>query len=312
MSARTVAAGVLALVVSLMLILCIFLSWYTVSATTSSGNETYSADLYPDQKVAVSATSGTSTESVSESYSDARLNNTGNLYTTVEIVLIVGGLLGVAGAGLLIAAGSRGRSGSSLATLLIVLAFAMAIAGPVATFIYQPSELSADSYNAGSTNTGGPGPMSTFFGSESVSGGTASWGPALGWYLSIVVFVLLIVSLAIVPSSSREEPRTSGASSQPAGPGYGAYAAPPGSQYGSQPPPAQSDYPQYAPVPPPPQTYYQPPSQVGTPPPPPPTPAPPPRQPGSPDERFCPACGMGNLRASRYCERCGSPLPPPR
>ena len=27
-------------------------------------------------------------------------------------------------------------------------------------------------------------------------------------------------------------------------------------------------------------------------------------------ERFCPACGTGNLRSWTYCHRCGRPLPP--
>lgn len=31
----------------------------------------------------------------------------------------------------------------------------------------------------------------------------------------------------------------------------------------------------------------------------------------SPAERFCPACGSGNLRISAYCHRCGKVLPPP-
>ena len=28
-------------------------------------------------------------------------------------------------------------------------------------------------------------------------------------------------------------------------------------------------------------------------------------------ERYCPACGSGNLRISAYCHRCGRVLPPP-
>lgn len=27
-------------------------------------------------------------------------------------------------------------------------------------------------------------------------------------------------------------------------------------------------------------------------------------------ERFCPACGAGNLKVSTFCQKCGKPLPP--
>lgn len=290
--------------------MCIFLSWYTVSATTSSGSQTYSLDLYPDQQVTVSGTSGTTTATVSGSYSDARLNNTGNLYTIVEILLILGAILGIAGGGLLIAAGTRVNASTALATALIIFGVAMAIAGPIAVFVHQPSALAADAYNAGSTNTSGPGPTSSFYGTLTVNGETGTWGPALGWYLSIAIAVLLIISVAIVPSASRETaPRPAGPAM--AGAAAGAYVGYP-AQYATPPPPAQpgcSQYPAAVPTSQP--VYPQPPNQVSAPPPPPSSPPPPP-QPAAPDERYCPACGTGNLRSSLYCEKCGRPLPPPR
>lgn len=62
-------------------------------------------------------------------------------------------------------------------------------------------------------------------------------------------------------------------------------------------------------------TYYQqapplvPPPPLYNPPPPQPTyvSAPSPTQPA---ERYCPACGAGNARASAFCSKCGKPLPP--
>jgi hypothetical protein len=69
--------------------------------------------------------------------------------------------------------------------------------------------------------------------------------------------------------------------------------------------------PPYGPVPPAAQPYA---------PPAPPSPPPPPSGPThsigsflhlSHSERYCPACGSGNLRISAYCHRCGKLLPPP-
>ncbi len=38
---------------------------------------------------------------------------------------------------------------------------------------------------------------------------------------------------------------------------------------------------------------------------------PPPPPPAPAAEKYCPACGQGNARASAFCSRCGKPLPPP-
>ena len=38
-------------------------------------------------------------------------------------------------------------------------------------------------------------------------------------------------------------------------------------------------------------------------------PLPPPSGANPGSERYCPACGAGNLRAAGFCQRCGKPLP---
>jgi hypothetical protein len=241
-----------------MLVLCIFLSWYVTSFQTSNGVDTYSANFYPGQTVTVNSASGSSSTTYSTTYQAADLNNTGGLYSLVEILLVVGTLLGVIGGILILVARNKLPSLAAVAVVLVVFAAGMAIVCPLLTLLHQPAALSADTYVAGSGSPNSTGPTTSFFGSTSTSGGTGSWGPGLGWYLSILMFGLLAVSAGLAESSrGAEQPQ-------------------PGNQAPSLPP----------------------------------APAPAAQAP-APETRFCPACGMGNLRRDVYCQKCGRVLPPP-
>jgi hypothetical protein len=117
----------------------------------------------------------------------------------------------------------------------------------------------------------------------------------------IIGLVLFIVGLVVLLPRLRGMQLAQGQPQQQGQPGIflqqSTPAIPPavyGEPVATPPPFVISPAPQFAP--PPPQSPPSPPSS-------------PPGVPSSMAERYCPACGAGNARASRFCSKCGQPLP---
>ena len=205
------AAGALAIIGAVLLIAALFVGWYqeTVSFNVSGFSGTNTGDFYITNKVVTTSTSGGNTNTVTKSYSDAGLNKTGQLAGAIEGIVIAGIILGFIGA--ILGFGSRGRqSWVRPAMALLVLALLLSIVAPIGMLALQPSAVKSDS-NSSLTN-GQSGPWNSFFGSCSAgsscaagSGGSFTWGPYVGWYLSIVAFVLFLIAL-IVLSGARKAP----------------------------------------------------------------------------------------------------------
>jgi len=139
------------------------------------------------------------------SYSSAHLNNTGVLAETAFFLLIGGVVLGVIAA-LLGLTSRRKPKRASPAIAFAVIALILAIAGPVVFASALPNAFSKDDLLG---HPAAAGPWSTFSGSNSSSLGntTLTWGPGLGWYLSIGAFVLLLVG-GILLLLYRKDPPT--------------------------------------------------------------------------------------------------------
>lgn len=293
MSGRVAAGGALALVAGVLLILSLFLSWYVVTVTDQSGSTTASVNFYPGQTVSLSSSSGSSSGTYSTTYAAAGLNDTGDLYTILEGLLIVVAILGIVGGGLLVgsASGSSSRSARAWGEDLVLPVVVFVIIVLVMMPIVQPTALSNDSYHqAGHSSSSGP--TASYFGSEVNGTYLATWGPGPGWYVTIVVLVISAVGygLAITPrrQTGTAEP---GGVSQPYRPSAPSPSSGQWNQLGQEP-------------------VASPASQLGSPSFPQ-TPTPPVPVPAATAERYCPVCGQGNSRSSAFCVRCGRPLPPP-
>lgn len=291
MGGRIGAGGALALAAGILLILSVFLSWYTVTITSSSGTTVASLNLYPGQSVSLSSTSGSLSSTYSTSYANAGLNNTGYLYTLLEIILVGGAILGLSGAGLLVGAAGRGASstarrwGENLVILVIGLAVIVLVMMPVA----QPMVLSNDSYHQGANSSGG-GPTTSYFGTEPIGSSVATWGPGPGWYVTIISVILLALGLGLAISGSRADTRQN---EEPSLTYRGSAYPGPADPWGG--PERNVDWPPVSP-----HTGAS--FQVSSPP-----------APASSlrEERYCPACGQGNARLFAFCVNCGRALPPP-
>ncbi|MCI4346714.1 MAG: hypothetical protein L3K07_08205 [Thermoplasmata archaeon] len=193
---RAVVAGALILAVGLLLLVSILLPWYEIGLT---GSQSGGVTLSPDGQVTVTFQSSTA----STSFSTAHLNATGQLYTGVAALLVLGGIFGLLGGSLGIASGWRPNYRRG-ATVLGILGLVFAILAPVVLLIAQPAAINSDGLygrNSGGIST----PASTFFGSASGNGGTETWGPSVGWYLGFVAGALSLVGTILLLRNRPEE-----------------------------------------------------------------------------------------------------------
>jgi len=130
------------------------------------------------------------------SYSGADLNNTGEVAETVLFLLVGGLALGVVAGVVGVTSGQRlGRA--AVAPRLAIASLIFAAAAPVLYALQLPGAFGKDFPRETTA-----GPWSSFFGSTSA----ASWGPSLGWYLSIVSLVILLVGAILLLRFRRNPP----------------------------------------------------------------------------------------------------------
>jgi hypothetical protein len=221
-------AAVIILIGAVLLIAALVMPWYAFKTSELGGSETQNS--YPG----LPSQNGTIQYSCSglpsgfacppqTSYSSAtpKETNVGNIAETGFFLLIVGIILGVVAAIFGFASrGSPRRAAPAIA--LAAVALILAIVAPVLFAVALPGAISSDissTYRPPNTS----GPWSSFIGSSSFTSPTIGtvnfdWGPAIGWYLSIVAFVLLLVGVILLARYRREPPQavTAPSSSPPA------------------------------------------------------------------------------------------------
>lgn len=262
MAKRGMLGGLLMIIGAILLIVALLTSWYTYSAKTSesfAGNSatgTINLDLHPGSNYVSSSSyscsgpqasslcpSSTSnscpyvSSSSSNSCPAGNFNKTGALYAVTEYLVIGGLVLGLlAGILAFVSGGKPGMRKGALA--LGIIALLLAIATPITLLAAQPGAIKADSSNVPS---GSSGPWSSYFGSCSGSscgtgGGpnsSATWGPSVGWYLSIVAFIVFLLGTMMIMRGGKDS--SSMAAPMPAQPapmdssGSAAPMSPPGS-----------------------------------------------------------------------------------
>jgi len=208
-SRRTLVAMLVVLIGVVLLIVSLFTPWYTTEA--SGDGITASMNFYPGLPTTNGTIqyvcSGTGVPCPSStSYSDYGINNTGRVAETGYFLIIAGivfGLLAV----ILALLGRRKPGRGRAAVAVTIIAVILAIAAPGAFAVELPHAISQD--YPGATGTG---PWSSFFGSNSTTESgftlTSTWGPAIGWYLSIGAFVVLWVGVILLLRQRKEPVET--------------------------------------------------------------------------------------------------------
>jgi len=215
-------ATILALVGTVLLVAALFVPWYfyTVTANGNGFNPTVTTLSY----LGLPSWNGTQRTVCnvpcrsSWSYSDGSLNATGLLAETEYFAVISSAAIGAIAAALLLRPGWRFSRSS---TVCPAIASAVAVAAATLFAVDFPIASSSDLPPPGIHRPPGNGPWSSFFGSwTSCPGpgcGTFSWGPGIGWYLTLAAATCLVATTALVLRAYRR-PSGTEASSVPIGP----------------------------------------------------------------------------------------------
>jgi len=210
---RSNLRGVLLLVGLTLLLISLFLGWYTVSASASGsyagGAVTVNATVtqFPFNHFSETLTcEGSNFCFASQTYTGTNSGNLASLYD-VAAGLVAGSIIvGMAGVAV---AFSTVRNRAKLAGSLALLAIILALLAPTVMFATQPYVLNSQGAPLGSSgnHTNGPSPRTSFFGSCSgascgaaVTAGetdSATWGPGSGWYLGFVAAIPLVTGFLL-------------------------------------------------------------------------------------------------------------------
>jgi hypothetical protein len=251
MAKKGMLGAILLIIGAILLIAALFTSWYTWSLQESGagGSITGDTDFHAGTSYTTSFSCSGEASSVCPSgatcpYSGssstgctaAGENKTGQLYAVTEFIVIGGLVLGFL-AGILALMGGTKPGMRKGAVALGAIALILALVGPVVLLAAQPGAVKSDSTPSGGSAPSGSGPYSSYFGSCSGSncgfGGSGAtsvsgtWGPSVGWYLSIVAFVLFLLGVIMVMRGGRESSAMPASAPAPAAPMDSSMGAPP-------------------------------------------------------------------------------------
>jgi len=215
---RSRIAAVLFLVGAILLIAAFLAPWYSYDQEWAGGSVfnhgTQNATYYlgpPWASGPISYTcSGNAMCLFQPTYSDAHENNTGLVAAISSGLLIAGCSVGTITAILAVVVRPHpGRPSPVISCAL--LALFLAIAAPVVFSASLSGAFSKDFPNATCGGTSYPGPWSSFSGSATTICGMVrssnSWGPLIGWYLSIAAAAVLGVAVIVLLLEHRKGPR---------------------------------------------------------------------------------------------------------
>jgi hypothetical protein len=190
------SASTLLLIASILLAVSMGVAWW--GASVSGGGNAVTLGFLPGSSY--TGTSGSTTATTT--YTSANLIHVGQLYEAILGVGLLAALTGFAGMvlGYLGAFGLfKSRAFLKITLLLTIIPFVGAALLPGLVALGQPAAFNADGasgFAGGGAGCGpSPNPCTSFWGSISAGGTTASWGADVGWYLSLAAAVLLFVAL---------------------------------------------------------------------------------------------------------------------
>jgi hypothetical protein len=136
-----------------------------------------------------------------ESYSNASLTHTGNLYSAIQYVVLGGIALGLVGGFLALRPSTLDRR-RKLMMVLVSVALVVALVAPVSLTLVQPSAMNSD-HPYGTIGGNGTSPTNTFWGTNTTDGIGYVWGASYGWFLALGAFVLTLVGLLLLRRTSK-------------------------------------------------------------------------------------------------------------
>ena len=194
------------LVGSVLLLGSMFTAWWTM--TISDGGSTETVSFLPGWSFSTTGIQGAGgLFSGTTTYSASNLTQLGLLYGNLLWAEIIVTLVAVAAAFLGFASlrAIRSRVARALSLVTAISATAVSIMLPLLMTGFQPNAFNMD-VGGSTTCTAPPSPCSAFWGSQTLNGTTLTWGPGLGWGLSVAAAVVMIASLAFLVSSLRTYP----------------------------------------------------------------------------------------------------------
>jgi hypothetical protein len=251
MNVKRMIASCLVIVGAILFFVSIAVPWWSGTSTYSAEGiaETGTENFYPGTNFNMQC-AGTvclySSETVS--YTSQHLTNIGNIYSGVEVLLIVAGVVALLGAicGLIWTFATFGRWQFIVTFFLVITVIVIAVVAPVWVALAQPGAYTNDEGSCPSYAS----PCNAFSGNTCppVSGASScTWGAGAGYFLDIIGVVLIAVGLFLF-IIARRDPYGAQASS-------GTPMAPAQSSWGQTPPatasatPATYAAPQAAPTP---------------------------------------------------------------
>jgi hypothetical protein len=210
------AAAAWALAAAAILVLLLFVPWYTVNeqayGITANPSLTFNLYLGSSVKLATSCTNGEvchTPSSQSLTYSNLGWNQTGELFSALRYVVVAAIAAAALGAGLIIARGGKPPVARTVVLGLLAGAAALVLTSLLASVAIQPITMHNDGipYNSmtGPTFVGSCGPGASANCSAYVQGvgvaawlgGPVTWAPNVGWYIGFIALGMAIVALIL-------------------------------------------------------------------------------------------------------------------
>jgi hypothetical protein len=188
---KHVAAGALFLIAGAMTLASTVVAWWQLSIAGSGVSA--SVLFLPGWNV---HTSGLTATPSTSSYASMGLGPVGGVYLGILALAVVTGILEVVAGvlGLIAGAGRIKRNRTGLVKGLVVSAVVLAVAAVALGPALQPWAFGDSTSNACS-GLSGTTYCNSFWGSQTTSGVTRTWGATVGWYLVLGALILGIIGL---------------------------------------------------------------------------------------------------------------------
>jgi ABC-type branched-subunit amino acid transport system permease subunit len=198
------ATGVLAGSAVLLLVLALFVGWYSLTYTQQDAlvANYWAETFFPGQAVSGQVATlggpfpGHFSKNVSD-YAEQGLTRTGQLYEAVQLLVLSAIIVGAVGGFLALAPRAPSMRRKGVATSLLLACAVLALVAPIALVDLQPSALRQDPTGF---NVPWNSPGASFFGSctyGQCGRNFGSWGPSWGWYLSVAAAALMVIAALV-------------------------------------------------------------------------------------------------------------------
>ncbi|MFW5946506.1 MAG: hypothetical protein ACOCSJ_00715 [Candidatus Natronoplasma sp.] len=194
--------GIIAVIAVLILVISLGMPWYTFTEEDEdgeTGTQRRSLDILPIY---------------SHSERDISENQTTTMSITSAMATVGTGASVLSLLFIGIAIGSDNKKHAKIGAVLMVIGLIFAIIAPIYMMISYPDAILGDQYEGDEDNLpeDQDTPAESFFGSETSEGWEGqeveeSWGGGLGWFMSLIGGIILVISLILVALGAKSTPQ---------------------------------------------------------------------------------------------------------